>query len=334
MRESPARTISVPPSEDPILQRTLEAAGLPRTGRFRRASGWVSRAWVGDEVAVRVSVDERHRDAYRHEARVVGLLEASDVPYARHIASGEGPDGPWYVSERLPGRTLHEVWPDADPSTRRTMIESLAEALRALHQVPVPVDLLPPWLEQALAGGPWPAFHPPVVSGALRQVEAARRRRDHDPALLAEIAVWIRERLPLFADDHPAIVHGDVHGANVMVDRGQVSGLIDFAEALAQPADAELDTILRWCARPQDFPPTPGSSGLAETSLAEVPGWLRGSYPELFASAHLGERLALYDTTVELAILAHHGDPAARETARRRIAHRLDGREHRDAMER
>src|SRR5437763_268040 len=126
------------PATDPALLRILTAAGLPATGRFLPKAGWVSRAWVGDEYVVRLNTDGRHRDAYRHEAAVVELLAGSEVPHARHLDHGDGPDGPWYISERLPGRTMHEAWPAADLPTRQAMIESLGAALRALHRIPVP----------------------------------------------------------------------------------------------------------------------------------------------------------------------------------------------------
>lgn len=325
-----APTNGAPMSAAPLL-RTLEAAGLPTTGRFVPNAGWMSRAWVGDEYVVRLGTGPA-RDAYRHEAEVVALLADSDVPHARHIASGEGPDGPWSVSERLPGRTLHDAWPTADRDTRRSIIESLGAALRALHAVPAPAGLMPPWLADALAGGPWPAYHPPLVDATLRHVEAARRQPDHDPRLLADVADWVRERLPLFAADTPVLVHGDLHGSNLIVDGGRVSGLIDFAEAVSQPADVELDTILRWCARPLEFPPTPDARGLDASDLADVPGWLRGAYPELFAREHLRERLRFHDLSVELAIAAHHPDADVRGTARRRLARLLDGHDHLDGL--
>src|SRR3990170_2109590 len=159
------------PATDPVLLRTLADAGLPATGRFLPKAGWVSRAWVGDDYVVRLS-NGKYRDAFRHEATVANLLAGSEVPHARHLAHGEGPDGPWYISERLPGLTLYEAWPAADVPTRQAMIESLGFALSALHRVPVPADLLPPWLADALAGKPRAAYHPPVVSVALQQVEA------------------------------------------------------------------------------------------------------------------------------------------------------------------
>ncbi|MFC5262395.1 phosphotransferase family protein [Kribbella qitaiheensis] len=316
---------------DPALRRTLAAAGLPATGRFLPKAGWVSRVWVGDEYVVRLN-NGQFRDAYRHEATVVNLLAGSEVPHARHLAYGDGPDGPWYISERLPGRTLYDAWPAADSHTRQAMIESLGAALRALHRVPVPADLLPPWLADALAGKPWPAFHPPVVSATLQQVEAARRLPSHDSRLLADIADWIQERLALFAADEPVLVHGDLHGSNVIVDQGRVTGLIDFAEALAQPADVELDTILRWCAKAREYPPTPDEQGLDETTLTEVPGWLHGAYPELFEREHLRERLNFYDMYGELALYAHHLQPDIREAAQGRIARLLSGHNHLDGL--
>ncbi|MEZ4620901.1 MAG: phosphotransferase [Caldilineaceae bacterium] len=318
-------------ARDPALLRTLAAAGLPAAGRFRAKAGWVSRAWVGDEYVVRLN-NGQFRDAYRHEARVVDLITGSEVPHARHIAHGEGPDGPWYISERLPGRTLYDAWPAADLPTRRAIIESLGAALRALHRVSVPADLLPPWLVDALAGKPWPAFHPPVVSAALQQVEAARRLPGHDARLLADVADWIQERLALFAADELVLVHGDLHGSNVMVDEGRVTGLIDFAEAVAQPADVELDTILRWCAKAREYPPTPDEQGLDENTLTELPGWLHGAYPELFERAHLRDRLNFYDMYVELALYAHHPQPDIRAAARDRIVRVLAGHNHLDGL--
>ena len=328
MRDRPTPFVDVRATRP--LSRTLAAAGLPATGRFRSMAGWASRAWVGDEYVVRPS-DGRARDAYRHEARVIDLLAGSEVPHARQIAVGDGSDGPWSVSERLPGRTLHDAWPEADSRTRRAMVESFGAALRALHRVPVPADLLPHWLADALAGGTWPAFHPPLMSAALQQVEAARRVPGHDPRLLANVADWIQERSALFAADDPVLVQGDLHGSTVIVDEGRVTGLIDFAEALAQSADAELDTILRWCARPQEFPPTPDGRGLDESALTEVSGWLHVAYPELFERERVRERLQFYDMVVELAIAAHHpgGDTS---DAAHRIARLLVGHSHIDGL--
>ena len=330
MSKQPAALVDDSAS-DPALLRVLAAAGLPGTGRFPPKGGWGSRVWVGDAYVVRLG-NGQFRDAFRHEATVVNLLASSEVPHARHLGHGDGPDGPWCVSARLPGQTLHEAWPGADAPTRRAIIESLGFALRALHRVPVPVDLMPPWLADALAGKPRVSFHPPVVSAALGQVEAARRRPGCDVRLLADVADWVRERLALFAADELVLVHGDVHGSNVMVDEGRVTGLIDFAEAVAQPADVELDTILRWCAKASAYPPVPDGRGLDANTLTDVPRWLRGAYPELFEREHLRERLLFYDMQREIALYGHQSLADEREATRDRIARVLSGHNHLDEL--
>ncbi|GAA1713523.1 phosphotransferase family protein [Brachybacterium phenoliresistens] len=330
MRDLPSSPVDQP-ADDPVLRRILRAAGIPQAGRFRAKAGWTSRAWVGEEHVVRRG-DGRFRDAYAHEAAVAGLLRGSAVPHARHLAHGVGPDGPWYVSARLPGRTLQEAWPGAGRAERRAMIESLGSALRALHRIPVPAGLRPPWLADALAGGPWPAFHPPVLRGLLPLIETARRRPGQDSRLLSDADAWVRERLGLFAEDVPCLVHGDLHGSNVMVDRGRVTGLIDFAEASAQPADVELDTLLRWCARSAEYPAAPGGPVLEAGSLAEVPAWLHSAYPELFAAEHLRARLDVYDMHEALALLVHHPDPEVRAAVPGRIALLLSGHSHLDGL--
>ncbi len=297
------------------LAAVLAAAGLPTDGHYEAKGGWVSRAWVGSSYVVRTGPLSA-AGAYEHEASVVALLEGTEVPHARHIAHGTSADGAWYVSSRLPGRTLHDAWPSASVAERRSIIHSLGDALRALHRVPAPAGLMPPWLRGALAGGSWPAYHPPVVGAAMALVE--------DAGSSAAVRSWVSSHLPLFDADPHVLVHGDLHGSNIMVDDGRVTGLIDFAEAVAQPADVELDTILRWCARPEEFPPTPSSRGLDAASLAPVPGWLEEAYPELFARPSFRTRLAFYDLWVELAIVGHHPDAAWRATAEARIVRSID----------
>lgn len=69
---------------------------------------------------------------------------------------------------------------------------------------------MPPWLARALSGGPWPAFHPPVVGAVPQLLEDARRQPGLDRRVLDEVGRWVEQRLPLVADDVPALVHGDL----------------------------------------------------------------------------------------------------------------------------
>ena len=134
----------------PLLRRVLAAAGLRDAGSFTATPGWGhNRVWVGDELVVRLS-DGQLQGSLLHEAQVVGLLAGTSVPHARCLGTGTGPDGTWYICERLPGRTLHQVWTELTPTDRREVVTALGAAIRLLHQVEVPIDLKPPWFSDAL----------------------------------------------------------------------------------------------------------------------------------------------------------------------------------------
>jgi aminoglycoside phosphotransferase (APT) family kinase protein len=207
----------------------------------------VNRVWVGDELVVRLS-DGQLRDSFLHEARVVGLLTGTAVPHARCIGTGTGPDGTWYISERVPGRTLHQVWNELTPTDRREVVTALGEAIRALHRVAVPVDLKPAWLSDAVTFEPRSTDHA-RIEAVWWLDELAAVLPGMDRGLITSAHSWMSERRDLFVGDGRVLVHADLHPSNVMVDGTTISGLIDFEVARAQPPDAELHRLLFWCAR-------------------------------------------------------------------------------------
>lgn len=308
---------------DPLLNRVLAAAGLDDAGSFTASPGWVNRVWVCDAMVVRLS-DGQLRGSFLHEARVVDLLTETAVPHARCIGTGTSPDGTWYICERLPGRTLHQVWNELTPTDRREVVTDLATAIRLLHQVDVPIDLRPPWLSDALTSQPRKADHA-TIDAALWPAEEAALLPGVDRGLIQSVQSWMSERLDLFVGDARVLVHADLHPSNVMVDGTKISGLIDFECARAQPADAELHRLLRWCATPQDFGPVPGEPGLDVLTLRDVPSWLREAYPQPFAVPNVRERLHVYEMQWELAQLYRMRAPEAMVAAQDRIRTLLSG---------
>jgi aminoglycoside phosphotransferase (APT) family kinase protein len=308
---------------DPLLSRVLAAAGLDDAGSFTASPGWVNRVWVSDDLVIRFS-DGQLRGGFLHEALVVGLLTETAVPHARCIGTGTSPDGTWYICERLPGRTLHQVWNELTPTDRREVVTALGAAIRVLHQVEVPIDLKPPWLSDALTFEPRSADDA-RIEALLWLAELAALLPGADVELIKSAQSWMSERLGLFVGDARVLVHADLHPSNVMVDGTKISGLIDFELARAQPADAELHRLLFWCARPQDVPPLPGEAGLDVLSLRDVPGWLRDAYPQPFAVPNLRERLLVYEMQWELAQLHRMRTPDAMSAAQDRIRTLLSG---------
>ena len=205
------------PATDPALLRTLAAAGLPATGRFLPKAGWVSRVWVGDEY--------RRTTEQRTVSRLVSPRGYSRQPARRQ----RGPTRPAPRPRRRPGRAVVRLRTPARPNPARGVAGGgLAHAPSNDREPRLCVARTAPG---SCRGGPAAAL---AGRRARRQAagcvpptrgergapsgRGARRQPGHDARLLADVADWIQERLALFAADEPVLVHGDVHGSNVIVD--------------------------------------------------------------------------------------------------------------------
>ena len=138
------------------------------------------------------------------------------APRVLLAAAAPSPLGaPFLLMERVPGRPLLELGV-------LQMADALAELQRRLHALdPAPL---------ARALGPAGTFDGYVE--ALGQRIAAGKLDG-----LAAVVGWLREHRP--ATVTPAICHGDFHPQNILVERGRVSGVLDWPNALV--ADAAFD---------------------------------------------------------------------------------------------
>jgi hypothetical protein len=88
----------------------------------------------------------------------------------------------------------------------------------------------------------------------------------------------------------------------------------------------ELDTILRFCAHPENFPPSPAqASPVSANAFRNVPEWLADEYPELFRASGLKGRLEVYDALWHLVQIHHVG---MAESAWRALRELLAGSSH------
>lgn len=288
----------------------LMAHDLPATP-LTSADGWSNRVLLAPAHVARIG-SGRFRDAFVHEARVLAMLPP-DVPHAAVIDHGLIGDREWLILERVAGEPLDLAWPHLDQRQRRMAINQLGETLRALHAMPLPPGFANPWLEDALAdpGNPRDAYHVPP-NRAPWLLKALGRDPALDKGLLADAGAFIATRQDAFAGDElspPVLVHADIHFANLLWDetRDRLSALLDFEGARPAMPDMELDTLLVFCRNPDAFRRSGSGSGLTPSDLADVPGWLAGSYPALFSHPRLSDRLAAYEALWHLVQLQHLG---------------------------
>jgi aminoglycoside phosphotransferase (APT) family kinase protein len=152
--------------------------------------------------------------------------------------------GAFTVMALVPGTTLLDA--ALRPSTMMLRLPGLlAEAHARLHAIdPGPIVLA---LEKAGA---------PALAGRTAQWLAPLRSTAETPGLEGMLPglEWLERNHPR-GDFQPAILHLDFHPANVLVEHGKVTGVVDWANAgLGDPAADVATTTVLMTMGPVDLP--------------------------------------------------------------------------------
>jgi aminoglycoside phosphotransferase (APT) family kinase protein len=158
----------------------------------------------------------REPDLAAREAAVLDVLTRSPVPTPELVAvdpTGADAGAPAVLTGRLPGDVV------VTPVDRGPWLQGLAELLARIHETPIPPGLRAyrPWYAttRSLAPPPW----------------------SRDPS--AWRTAITRARAPVPAGT-PVFLHRDFQPTNVLWLEGRVSGVVDWVEASAGPAGADL----------------------------------------------------------------------------------------------
>ena len=193
-------------------------------------AGWDNAMFrLGDRLAVRLPVRAAAAPLVLHEQAWLPEFAARlPLPIPAPIRVGVPPLGyPWHwsVIPWLPGQSADQHEPKVSQAT------VLADFLRALH-TPAPPDA--------------PAN--PLRGVPLRQRVAAiqprldRLSRSTNSITSSVIQVW-RDALDAPLDVAPTWLHGDLHPRNVLVERGVLSGIIDWGDITAGDRATDLASI-------------------------------------------------------------------------------------------
>lgn len=193
------------------------------------ANGWDNVIFrLGDELTVRLPRRDMAARLVEHEQTVLPSL-AVRLPIAipapvRIGRPALGYPWSWSVNPWIPG-TIAATTPLAD-STREA--ERLGEFMAALHGT-APGDAPPNPYRGHFIGR-----NTEVNTERASQLEwgDAMLARWHE---LVDVEPWPYA---------PTWIHGDLHGANLLVDRGEISGVIDFGDVCA--GDPATDLSIAW----------------------------------------------------------------------------------------
>lgn len=265
-----------------LVRRLLDAqqpdlAGLPLK---LLANGWDNVVYrLGSELLVRLPRRKLAAQLLVNEQRWLPVLKAKlPLPIPAPVRIGI-PDHsypwPWSVVPFLPGRVAAEN----PPSDLRDAAVILAEFLAALH-APAPPDVpVNPYRGVPLPNRRAAVFENLAAVADLVDPTAVKQLWD----AAAAVPAW---------DAEPVWLHGDLHPANILVDRGRLSGVIDFGDITA--GDPAADLSVAWMLLPAEHHET-----------------FRNAYRD--AASHLVDsviwlRARGWALTLSLAFLAHSAD--------------------------
>ncbi|WP_236654318.1 aminoglycoside phosphotransferase family protein [Streptacidiphilus anmyonensis] len=202
------------------------------------ANGWDNLVCrLGAEFLVRLPRRAVAAELLAHEQRWLPRLAARlPLPVPVPVRTGQPSEAypwAWSIVPYLPGRIAATTPPD-DLGAAAT---ALGGFLAALH-TPAPAD------------APVSAFRGIPLAGRAEGVLAALAHVPDAADREAARRVWEGALAAPTWDGPPLWLHGDLHPANLLVDRGRLSALIDFGDLTS--GDPATDLAVAWMLLPRE----------------------------------------------------------------------------------
>lgn len=223
-------------------------------------AGWDNTMFrLGDRLVVRLPRRKLAATLIEHEQTWLPLI-ADRLPIAvptpeRIGLPADGYPWRWSVLPWLPGITADLAAPHPD------LAQLFASFLRSLH-VPAP------------SNAPQNAFRGvPLIQRAADVTQRMQRLKPKIDSIAPEIwEIWnLAVKTPI--DVPPTWLHGDLHARNVLVDNGQISGIIDWGDITSGDIATDLAAIWMLFADRTARQQAICAYAISEATLQRAKGW-------------------------------------------------------------
>ena len=233
----------------------------------------------------------QREDAFERLQRETALLQrlAGKIPVASVRAFGELEGHVYQIQEFIPGQMLYAVWKEMTPAGQESIAAEFAAHLQVIHGLGASTFSNPRENEARLASWADDLVH--KFRATLEEINTIGIRMA--PGIVEMAAEYFEAHSQVLQGGPATTIHGDLTLANILVDRGKISALLDFEYAMQAPADYELWTLEAFCLYPNDWAEE-GNESFCTADFASLIPLLRKHYPALFEIPNLRERVDLY----------------------------------------
>ncbi|MET9265716.1 aminoglycoside 3'-phosphotransferase/choline kinase family protein [Amycolatopsis sp. NPDC004079] len=189
---------------------------------------------VGDQLVLKL-YPPVYLDELTTERTMLEVLHGKlPIPTPGVVHAGTRDGWGYVVMERLPGRTLKQVWPELSTADKLALAPKIGEALSTLHSVRDPAL-------SALAPRDWTAF----LAGQREKLVDHHRKTTLDEHWLAQLPEFV-DAVDLGTPETVPL-HTEVMRDHLLVTREgddwRLSGLFDFEPAMRGAAEYEFGAV-------------------------------------------------------------------------------------------
>lgn len=194
--------------------------------QYSQISGWGNLLFdIDNQLIIKVSAPNWALQSNR-EIEALTLLKGHQLNVAipQLLHHGEINGWVYFITDKLPGNNLHELWKTLDFDTRHRLMSQIGAFAKSLNELPVaPTGML---------AVDWPEFITTQSAGAY----AKRKKQGLTGALLDDINPFITTVNYQGRQDQARLIHCDLHAGNLLAQQvngqWQLSGVIDFGDAI------------------------------------------------------------------------------------------------------
>lgn len=231
--------------------------------------------------------------------RTERALLDSDLSFLKPtlIASGEADseiDRDYIVMTFVAGKSLGSCWHVATDTQRENLIFEISESLKIINQIH-PADV---GLETS------DSWEMSINKRATDLVAKLQAKQIIDNPIAQKVRRTFAKYSDLLSGTKLYPVYWDVHFDNFIVnDDFKLQALIDLENVELTSLDYPLFVIQKQTDEPEKFLREEDERFASKKDYAQLKGWYRKYYPEMFAFARLDDRLRLYQLLDTLHLL-------------------------------